>query len=330
MTSLHAQTLPRDGETSYDVASDFFASSEYQQILEAPAESFDEELDKIRALEHRIYFAEGRYLSVVETFTLRSWFRFPHRAVMFTSGAFSNADLWRIPVQGYNGAEMAAQRGMFAFTVDLIGIGKSYRPADGLESTSEANIAALEEVLHFIRTRRAVPKVDIISESWSVGMATHLARKQGWVRSVVMSSTVYKNFANPVGGASIEALDSLPGHYLPTNSAFYQGLVFPSPTPVQNFVFDSQPGLYPITQSWDLAMNGLPLFDPSGAKAPGLYIIGSNDPVSAPQDPYDFVSEYGRRGARLKVIEGGGHLPRAESQEIATEYWNAVWDFIDP
>ena len=97
---------------------------------------------------------------------------------------------------------------------------------------------------------------------------------------------------------------------------------------VQQYVLDSQPGIYPAHNF--LVATQLPFFDPGVARAPGLVIYGSEDTVGGPADPYALAADYGRRGAELVIIEGGSHATRMDPPEIAEEFWDVVFDFIDP
>ena len=103
-------------------------------------------------------------MRIQEHFTLRAWFRWPHRSVVMISSSPFNRKIFSIPVPGYNAAEMFAQRDVFTFAVDYIGVGESFRPADGREATREADIEALRKVFNYIRFFRWVPKIDLLAE----------------------------------------------------------------------------------------------------------------------------------------------------------------------
>lgn len=284
-------------------------------------------LDTVVTLHHAVPIGDGRTLRVNEHFTLRSWLRWPKRAVLLLGSSVARGGFWSIPVAGYNGTEMIARRGMFAYTVDYIGTGDSFRPTDGLDSTFEANLEALKIVMRYIRFHRAVPKIDVVGESWGGIHALYLAADATRVRSCVMSTMTYKipfiqAFMEPKFRAH---LDSLPGHYMPMDADFFQQLTVGAPEEVVQYARTTQPGLYLITHFWD-AGKGLPHFDPSVAQVPGLVISGSKD---RPEDGRDLAAHYGHQGARFFVTEGAGHGPRLETPASANLYWSHVFEFID-
>ncbi len=291
----------------------------------APA---DDLLDVVVSLGHDVPIGDGRTLRVNEYFTLRSWLRWPKRAVLLLSGTAARASFWSIPVPGYDGTEMAARRGFFAFTVDFIGVGDNYRPgADALHSTFEANQRALKAVLRYIRFLRAVPRVDLVGESWGGAHATQLAADPLRVRSCVMSSMTYKAVASPkfVSPEFIALLEGLPDNYLPNGPDFYAAITATAPAEVAEYARSTQPGPYLTTQLWQI-IKGLPHFDPSVARVPGLVISGTAESA----DGRELAADYGPSGAELLVIDGAGHVPRVETPERVALYWNRVFEFIDP
>ncbi|MEO1087390.1 MAG: alpha/beta fold hydrolase, partial [Acidobacteriota bacterium] len=145
-------------------------------------------LDAVYTVEHQVPIGDGRTLFVTESFTVRSLFQWPRRAVLFLSGSAFRGDHWSIPVDGYDGTAMAARRGFFAYTVDYLGVGDSFRPADGAAVTFEANRDATHRLLRLIRGFRLVPKVDLVGAGYGGSLATQLAVDGRRVRSVVMSA----------------------------------------------------------------------------------------------------------------------------------------------
>lgn len=335
-TATSAETLDesedwrQDGlgfESVGDPAAALFSLPQPWEVLRASKADDRQLLDRVVTLHHDVPIGDERTLRVNEHFTLRSWLRWPKRAVLLLGSSVARGDFWSIPAAGYDGTEMIAHRGMFAYTVDYLGIGDSYRPDDGLDSTFAANLEALKIVLRYIRFHRAVPKVDVVGESWGGIHALYLAADATRVRSCVMSTMTYKiPYIQEFMEAEFRArLESLPGHYMPMGPDFFAQLTTGAPEEVVEHARTTQPGLYLITHFWD-AGKGLPHFDPSVARVPGLVISGSGD---RPEDGRDLAADYGRGGARFFVIEGAGHGPRLETPASAQLYWSRVFDFID-
>ncbi len=287
----------------------------------------EEFLDTVLTLHHDVPIGAGRTLRLNEHFTLRSWLRWPKRAVLFLTGSIARGTFWTVPVAGYNSTEMAAQRGFFAYTFDYIGVGDSYRPDDGLESTFEANLEALKIVLRYIRFFRAVPKIDLVGESWGGVHAIYLAGDETRVRTCLMSAMGYKSVARPefLEPEFVAFLESLPNNYLPMAPEAYQGFTVGAPEGVAEYVQTTQPGLYLTTHLWQ-GIRGLPHFDPGVARVPGMVVSGSED---RPEDGQALAHDYGTEGAKFVVLDGAGHAPRLETPTIAEAYWRHVFAFID-
>ena len=312
-----------------DPAAELFELPEPWSVLKSRGLPPEELLDEVVTLDHDVPISEGRTLRLRETFTPRSWLRWPRRAVLFLGSAFSRGDLWSVPVPGYDGTALMARRGFFAYTVDYLGVGDSYRPRDGLESTFEANQEALKTVLRYVRARRAVPLVDLVAESWGGVHAIYLGADAGRVRAAVLSTMTYEVAARPefLTQEFLGFLDSLEHHYFPMGPEFFQELTTGAPPEVTAWATRTQPGLYLITHFRDSILQGLPHFDPGVARAPAMIVSGSLD---RPEDGRRLAQAYGTRGAEFSLIEGAGHGPRLETPESARRYWEIVVDFLDP
>jgi len=309
-----------------DPARDLFALPEPWEAL-IDARSKPPVVERIVTLDHDVPVGHGRTLRLREHFNLGTWLHRPKRAILFLGSCFTRGDFWSIPVQGYNASEMAVNKGFFAFTCDYLGIGDSYRPDDGLESTFEANLAALEIVLRFIRFFRAIPAVDLVGESWGAVHACHLAADEARIRSCTMCTTTYKVPAKPefLTPEFAAFLRSLPGHYLPMGPEFIDEITVGAPEEVKEHGRRTQPGSYLMTHFLQ-SIEGLPHFDPSVARARGLVISGSMD---RPEDGRELALAYGSRGAEFFEIAGGGHGPRLERPDVARQFWNRTFDFIE-
>lgn len=306
-----------------DPARGLFALPEPFDAFAEKAASPQEILDAVLTVEHDVPIEDGETLRVRESFTLRSWLRRPKRAILFVTTTAITADLWRIPVARYNGPEMAARKGFFAFTVDYVGVGDNYRPGlDALDSTFERNQEALKKVVRYIRFLRAVPKVDMVGESWGGAHATQLAADTKRIRSCVMSSMAYKA-TNPMFLSPEFAgmLKTLPDNYLPSDPEMIVMMAAAAPDAVKSYVRETQGGMRLTTQLWQF-QKGLPHFDPSVAKVPGLVIAG---PPEA-EDHQALATDY---GAEYFEISGAGHAPRLESPATATAFWAKVFEFLE-
>jgi pimeloyl-ACP methyl ester carboxylesterase len=288
-------------------------------------------LDRVYTLEHHVPIGDGRTLFVTESFTVGSWLRHPRRAVLFLSGSAFRGNHWSIPVEGYDGTAMTAQRGMFAFTVDYLGVGESFKPADGLDASFDVNLEALEVLLRYVRFFRGVPKVDVVGAGYGGSLCTQLAADAARVGSCTMSAMLYDVL---LGGpltdpAFVALLESSPDGYF-----FVPGegsVIFMPGAPQEaiDYVVATQGGFYP-TPNFLVAAGALPFFDPGVARAPGLIIFGPNDFVVGPNGVDQLALDYGTDGAQLAVNPAAGHAPRTESPEIAAWYWEQLFDFIDP
>ena len=98
---------------------------------------------------------------------------------------------------------------------------------------------------------------------------------------------------------------------------------------MREYVFATQYGIYPVGPAlafWDLP---LPIIDAPAALVPGLVIGAELDPFPAPGDNAELAADWGA-GAILMMISGAHHVPRIEAEEIATQYYAALFGFIDP
>jgi pimeloyl-ACP methyl ester carboxylesterase len=287
------------------------------------------DLDKVYRIAHDVDVAPDRTIHATESFTLRSWLKFPHRGIMLIPGPVTNAAFYDIPVDGYDSGAILAHDGYFSWSVDLEGAGQSSFPADGRVCDTARGVEDLTPVLDVIRAERWVPKVDVLGESWGGGIASELCAQHG-TRSCVLSSMLYKqttafgaaNFLTPQFHAF---LDSLTTGYFPTFGAFYFQFVAASPIDVQNYTFATQPGNYADASLY--APFDMPFFDPTDAKAPGIVIFGDQDPTVPLSDAQQLANEYGKHGAKLVVLQGGGHVPRVETASSAA-WWTSVLDFL--
>lgn len=292
-------------------------------------------LDQIVRLEHHLPIGDGRVMHVTETFSARAFLRHgQRRAMVMLPGPVTRGNFFNIDVPGYDGGAILAKRGFFAYAVDFEGTGTSSFPAQGTAVTLDSQVDAVKKVLVYIQLARAVPRVDVLGESWGGGVAAEVCKNKLSARSCILASMIYET-PSPTAVAQYQSpgwlgfLQSLPNGYLPTSGGLYAPLVANSPPAVQQWTLASQPGSYTIQPLFEFF--NVPFFDPTMARVPGLIIQGQNDPDSLPSDVANLAADYGNHGAASVVtIPGGGHIPRIEVAPYNTAYWDAVTDFVDP
>lgn len=286
-------------------------------------------LDQVHRLAYRVPVGGGRWLSVGESFTLRSWLRSPRRAVVFLNGSVFRGNHFTVPYPGYDGPALAAERGFFAFTVDYLGVGDSFQPQDGWEASFEDQVEAVGRLLRRIRSSRGVGAVDVVGEGYGAGIGTELAADPSLVRSLTASAQIYREVASgplldedfiALLAASPDGYFSLPGD---ASLPFLLG----TPQPVVDYVLATQGGRYPVDNL--LAATERPFYDPAAARAPALVLYGGLDEIAVRSDLEDLVAEWGAP-ATLVVNDQAGHAPRLESPPIAAWFWQQVFAFLDP
>lgn len=204
-------------------------------------------------------------------------------------------------------------------------------PADGRIATMPRQVENMTTVLRFIATHRLVPHVDVFGESWGGSVAAELCALPV-ARSCVMASMIYRN-ASDIGNATFRSpefhalLDTFTDGYIPTFPGFYFQFVTTSTPEVQAFTFATQPGRYSVAPEY--AVFDLPFFDPTRARVPGLILRGENDVNQPLSDTQELAHDYGRDGARLVVLAGGGHVPRVDAPPVNTQFWDNVFAFVD-
>jgi pimeloyl-ACP methyl ester carboxylesterase len=234
-----------------------------------------------------------------------------------------------VPYPGYDAGALAAERGFHAFTVDYLGVGESFRPANGWDADFPAQVEAIGFLVDWIRRTRQVDAVDLVGAGYGGGVAAQLASDPEKVRSVTMSAQLYKQVvAGPLLDEEFIAFlrNSPDGYFFaPADGAsiFFRD----TPLPVQDYLLTTQGGHYPVDNF--LVATDRPFYDAPGARAPLLVLYGQQDFLSVQADLEDLVADWGGE-ARLAILPDGGHAPRLESPEAAAWYWDQVFSFIDP
>ncbi len=298
----------------------------------APAQGIpDDVLYEVHTFDHWVRVGRGKKIRVTAHFTVASLLREPARAAVFLTGPEFRGDFWSIPVEGYNGPAMAAQRGFIAYTYDYVGVGQSFLPEDGSEINYLSQVRPARKLINFIRFFWGVDKVDLIGEGYGAEIASELADEPQRVRSVTMSTVTYQNYDE---GILFFFNSDFEGFLRSFEDGYYEPdflpltLQFSPDQELRDYVFATQPGSYPTGPAltfWDMPGQ---LIDAAAAEVPGLVIMGEFDPFPAAGDSEALATDWGG-GASLVTIRGGVHVPRIEAPEIADQYFEALFDFID-
>ena len=280
--------------------------------------------------EHDVRLASGT-IHMYEHVNPDVWSRGDRRVIVLVPGPIATAAFFRIPVAGYDAASELVRAGFVCVTLDLIGTGKSSRPADGRAATLACQVAALREAITAYCSIREVAKIDILGESWGGAIAAELAADPKRVRSVIMSSTLYRT-STPLVDAMVRnpgmraMLDSLPDGYLPVTEQIWGPLAQRFPRAVADWTLEHQVGAFPSAPVY--ALLDLPYFDPTKACVPGLVIHGAEDDRQGADDAKDLASRFVTgRDASLVSLAGAGHVPRVEAVS-RDAFWSSVMSFL--
>lgn len=257
----------------------------------------------------------------------------PSRGILFLGGYVTNRNAWNIEVDGYDAGQMAAEHGIHGFSVDYFGVGESWCPQDGGSVTPLDQVPPLVEVLKYLCDLRGLSQgIDLVAESIGTGVASNLAADRKMVRSVVLTTVMYKKISDLARAFMLSderraELEACARGYLETDADYYAMVTGNSPPQVASWIGSTQPGRYP-TGFFLRMFAELPYFDPSPALAPGLLLVGRDDMVPAQGDVESLARDFGESGASLHYIEGAGHMPRMEAPEVAARYWAEVFKFL--
>ncbi len=303
--------------------------------------------DTVHRFEWYVPVPGGEVVHVTESWSVRAQFRFPRRAAMSMSGPITNNQILNVEIPGYDMGQRFAERGYFHYAVDMVGYGDSSRPPDGSQLTVDAQIVPMQRILQFARARSKAKQVDLVSESIGGAVSLMLAEDPVQVRSVTVSTILYKEIsafgAAANGDPGFEAfLLSQPDGYVPY--ADYTPYSVWSPPDVQAWFAATQPDLYPTGPFLALIDairdDAFPYagYDISGVSDEVEYLVlVGNDFISTPLDAEILATELGADLITLdspfadtETFPPPGHTPRLETIEVADAYWDAVFDFIDP
>ncbi|HWL86013.1 MAG TPA: alpha/beta hydrolase [Polyangiaceae bacterium] len=293
------------------------------------------QLDQVYTLDHFVTVGPGRRVHLVEKFSLRSWFEPERRAILLLPGTIVKASFYDIDVDGYRFQSDLAKAGFFTFASEYEGSGQSTNPDDGHTVTHRFLVDESRTVMNAVRFLRGVPRVDVLGESNGGAVASELCAEPT-ARTCVLSSMIYRTgtpfftsvFLDP---AFVALIENQPKGYMAVTASMYFNIVPRSPAPVAADILAKQPGTYAVGPLL-APVNGLPWFDPTRARAPGLIIQGTLDDIATQSDADDLRAAYGSRGhghAKLVRIDGAGHTPRIENPPFNSQYENAVLDFLN-
>jgi len=287
--------------------------------------------DAVLTREHTIPLPGGGWVAATETYTEAALAAQPRRAALLFNGSAFNRHHWSIPVEHYDGTAILARAGWIAFTVDYLGVGDSYVPADGRDASFAAQIEAMSTALDHVRAETGVQRVDLMGPGYGGAIAVVLAADPSRVRSTVTSAMLYDS--PPIAGpltdpAFIELLENDADGYffLPGEASLF--FMIGAPQAALDYVAATQGGFYPV-DNFLAAAYDLPFFDASAARAPGLVIFGPLDLVVGPNGVDGLLADYGPRGAVLATRPDADHAPRVENPEIAAWYWEQSLAFLN-
>ncbi|MFO0618634.1 MAG: hypothetical protein U0414_38940 [Polyangiaceae bacterium] len=312
--------------------------------LTHPGSVTQADLDLVRHAEHRVNIGGGKKIAMTETYTLRSWLRFPHRAMLMITAQGSNRAVYNAPFEGYDGGAILASDGFFAFSADPQGTSDSSQPADGLTVTYDSETQDFLKALDYIRLTRLVPKVDVLGEEIGGGVAMQLAADNSRVRSCVAASMIYKtgsDFFNAVFNSPEFKgfLFGSPDGYFQTFPGAYFNVVAGASPEVANWFINTQVGRYAAgtyKEDYERLFEGGDSYDPTHARVPGLLIRGELDPNNSIDDVVALANAYGSAvhhhgpgPAEVAVIERGSHIVRIDAAPRGPQFWDLVLDFVD-
>ena len=287
---------------------------------------------------HTIRVGDHGRVVARESFTIESLLRWPRRAIVLLNGTPTSGELYNIPIDGYRGREILARHGFFAFTLDFEGSGESTFPEDGFSLTFDAHTDAMRDVVDYIRAARFVPRVDVLGEAEGGGVAAQLCADAARIRSCTLSSMLYRTptdafnafFQSPGFRAMVFGA---PQGYLDIPPELYFNVLVASPPDVATWTLANQPGRYSMGLIAE-ELAGLPAYDPTGARVPGLIIRGELDQNAPVSDTLELAQAYGSAGgaapASIVSIPGAMMQPRLEGAPHNDQFWDAVLAFIDP
>lgn len=304
-------------------------TAELKRLLSASDSELKSGLSKVYSFDHFITLDDATVVHVTEHFTLSSWLRQVRRGAVFLSGSVFKGNHWSIPVEGYDATRMFAEKGVFAFTVDHLGVGQTSAPEDGSAITLEANVKMVQGAIEVLRQARGISRFDVVGAGYGGGVAAHLAADDKLIRSCVLTAMLYIDLAGgPLADDNfIDFLQNAVDGYIFFPPEAYLPVTGSALPEVRQYVLETQPGIYPVHNF--LVATDLPFFDPGVARVPGLVIYGSEDTVGGPADPVALATDYGEDGAELVILEGGSHAARMDPPEIAAEFWRVIFDFLD-
>lgn len=326
-----------EATSSRELALDSRTSRDVEVALSRPRHPVID-WDRVYTFEHFVRLAPGRKVFVRESFTLNSWLRYPRRAVLMAAAVPVTDEFLNIPIDGYRMREMLAQRGFFAFTMDLEGAGQSNFPSDGFSVTYESQTELLLEVIDTIRRARGVRRVDLYGEGEAAGVAAQTCADARRTRSCTLASLFYATGTEFFDATFLspgfrELVLNAPQGYLPLGPEAYFNVLSASSPEISDWVHATQPGTYSMGLIAE-HFAARPAFDVTQANVPGLVIRGELDPNALLADSLHLADDYGSATgagpARVVEISGAKLLPRLEPSPKNEDFWKALVEFLDP
>ncbi len=276
-------------------------------------------------------FVPDRSIFVTEYSSTEALSRQPARAVIFLTAIEYRGSFWEVPLEGRNALRMAARRGFFAYSLDWIGLGESYRPPDGRQVDFRANAEPVAKLVDYVRRTREVARVDLIGEGYGGEVASVLAADSERIRSVVLTNVYYrelgpiKDFFPPQFKQFLEGAPA--GYWVP--NAMEKTLFSVQDPEIRDYVFATQKDLeVPVGPFLAVYGPGPLTGTAKAARVPALIVNPELSDVAAAGDLERLAAEWAG-GARLVTLKGSHHVSRLESPEIAEEYYRQLFGFLE-
>jgi len=291
--------------------------------------------DQVYTFEYDVPVGPAREVHLVEKLTAKGLWQMDRRAILLLPGTLVKSSFYELDVDGYRFQSDLAKAGFLAFAIDDEGSGASTGPSDGHAVTHQFLVDEGRRLLDAVRVLGGVARVDVLGESNGGAVASELCDDAWRTRTCVMASTLYRTgtslfysvFLDP---AFLAFIDGQPNGYFQDTSSLYFNITVGLPDAVKAAILATQPGRYAVGPLLAPA-HGLPWFDPTRARVPGLVIQGTEDDVATQADAEDLRASYGSAGggkAELVRITGAGQIPRIDAPPSNQTFQRAVLDFL--
>ena len=292
----------------------------------------DTEPEQVQETSFLLPYAAEKSIFVTEYASAGSFSRQPARAAIFLTAIEYRGSFWDVPVAGRSAPRMAAKRGFFAYTIDWVGLGESYHPADGREVDYRTNADPVSKLVDHIRRVRKVDRVDLVGEGYGGEVASALASDPERVRSVVMTHVYYRELGSIKQFFPAEFkkfLEGSPAGYWVPN-VMEKTLFSVQDQEIRDYVLASQKDLrVPVGPFLAIYGSGALTHTAETSRVPALILSPEHSGLAAPGDLERLKTDWAG-GANLVILKGSHHVSRMESRGIAEKFFQELFSFLDP